>query len=129
MCLGSTTVQSELRKGYPTAVATTDMASAVVNAIKAVCKISNITSRPRIALLTPYITTVHRKNIEYLTTNGIDVVVDYNLGFKTDKETTSMSPESIFEYTKCIANLSHDIDAVFIGCSGFRSTGTGIKGQ
>ena len=99
------------------------MASAVVNAIKAVCKISTITSRPRIALLTPYRTEVHRKNIEYLTENGIDVVVDHNLEFKTDKETSSMSPESIFEHTKCLANLSRDIDAVFIGCSGFRATG------
>ena len=52
------------------------------------------------------------------------MVVGYNIGFHKDVETTSMSPESIFEYGKCLAKLSDNVDALFIGCSGFRATGT-----
>ena len=116
-------VQSELRKGCLTVQVATDMASAVVDAIKTVCEVTKNSKRPGIALLTPYITPVHQRNIEYLNENGLDVVYDYNLGFKADKETTSMSPESIYEYTKCLSRLSNNIDAVFIGCSAFRATG------
>ena len=121
--LGPSTVQTELLNGYSNANASVDMASAVIAAIRTVSNLPPETNHPRIALLTPYITPVHQKNIEFLQENGIDVVVDYNLGFKTDKETTSMSPESLFEHTKCLVSLNKDIDAVFIGCSAFRSTG------
>jgi maleate cis-trans isomerase len=103
------------------------MASAVVDAIKTVCKVAKNSTRPRIALLTPYITPVHRRNIEYLNENGIDVISEYNLGFKADKETTSMSPESIFKHIKCLSKLNSNIDAVFIGCSAFRATGISIS--
>ena len=122
--IGPTVVQAELKRGYSNASVATDMASAVANAIKAVCKTVDDTVRPRIALLTPYITSIHNKNVEYLNANGMDVAVGYNLGFNKDTETTSMSPESIFEYGKCLVKLSDNVDALFIGCSGFRATGT-----
>ena len=99
------------------------MATAVASAIKAVCKGSKDASHPRIALLTPYITSIHNKNVAFLQENGIDVVTQHNLGFKSDKETSAMTPESIFEYGKCLANLNTDVDALFIGCGGMRSTG------
>ena len=121
--LGPNVVQTELMRGYPGALVATDMASAVANAIKAVCKKTDSTLRPRIAILTPYRAPIHNKNLDYLKENGIDVIVGYNLGFKTDVETTAMSPESIFEYSKCLAKMGNNIDALFIGCNGFRSTG------
>ena len=122
--LGPDTVQSELLKGYPSALVATDMASAVVNAIKSMCLTLNNKSRPRIALLTPYRTSVHYKNVEYFTKNEIDVVIGHNLGFNADKTTSAMTPESIFEHAKCLANLRSDVDVVFIGCSGMRATGS-----
>lgn len=120
---GSNTVQAELSKGYPNAVATIDMASSVVKAIKFVTKSSD-TTHPRIALLTPYIDVVHKRNVEYLTESGIDVVLQHNLGFQIDTLTTSMKPASIFEHSKALMSLDNDIDAIFIGCSAFRATGS-----
>ena len=116
-------MQSELHKGYPNANIAIDMASAVVHAIKSVCMITTESCRIRLALLTPYIDSVHQKNIDYLNENGIDVVIDHNLGFKADKQTTSMSPMSIYEHVKCLASICSDIDVFFVGCSAFRSTG------
>ena len=124
LCIpGSRAVQAELHKGYPNASIAVDMASAVVHAIKSVCIIPNERRRIRLALLTPYIDSVHQKNIDYLNENGIDVVIDHNLGFKADKQTTSMSPVSIYEHVKCLASICSDIDVFFVGCSAFRSTG------
>ena len=116
-------MQSELHKGYPNANIAIDMASAVVYAIKSVCMITTESCRIRLALLTPYIDSVHQKNIDYLNENGIDVVIDHNLGFRADKQTTSMSPMSIYEHVKCLASICSDIDVFFVGCSAFRSTG------
>ena len=124
LCIsGSRAVQAELHKGYPNAKIAVDMASAVVHAIKSVGMIPNEKCRIRLALLTPYIDSVHQKNIEYLNENEIDVVVDHNLGFTADKQTTSMSPVSIYEHVKCLASICSDIDVFFVGCSAFRSTG------
>ena len=122
--LGSAMVQSELLSGYPWAPAATDMASAVASAIKAVCPTGQ---SPNIALLTPYITSIHMKNVKFLNEHGINVVVEHNLGFTNDTETSAMSPSSIFECSKALASApSTPIDAIFIGCSGFKSTGYGF---
>ena len=120
---GSNTVQAELLKGYPNAEVAIDMASSVVKAIKYVTK-SSESDRPRIALLTPYIDSVHKRNVEYLTESGIDVVSQHNLGFQIDTQTTSMKPASILEHSRALVCLNNEIDAIFIGCSAFRSTGS-----
>ena len=120
---GSNTVQAELLKGYPNAEVSIDMASSVVKAIKYVTK-SSESDRPRIALLTPYIDSVHKRNVEYLTESGIDVVSQHNLGFQIDTQTTSMKPASILEHSRALVCLNNEIDAIFIGCSAFRSTGS-----
>ena len=99
------------------------MASSVVKAINAVA-IKAENGVPRIALLTPYIDSVHKMNVQYLTNNGIKVVLQHNLEFQVDTQTTSMSPESIFEHSKVLAGLCSEFDALFIGCSAFRSTGS-----
>ena len=104
------------------------MASAVVHAIKSVCIIPTERRRIRLALLTPYIDSVHQKNIDYLNENGIDVAIDHNLGFKADKQTSSMSPGSIHEHVTCLANTCSEIDVFFVGCSAFRSTGMYYNG-
>ena len=119
---GTRAVHAELSKGYPNSEVTVDMASSVVKAIKSV-KRTTEKDAPKIALLTPYIDAVHDVNVQYLKENGIDVIQQHNLRFQVDTQTTSMSPESIFKHSKALAGLNSDIDALFIGCSAFRSTG------
>ena len=120
--IGTSAVHDELSEGYPSSQVTVDMATSVVRAIKAVTKKTE-NDVPQIALLTPYIDAVHDVNVQYLKENGIDVIQQHNLRFQVDTQTTSMSPESIFQHSKALAGLNCDIDALFIGCSAFRSTG------
>ena len=120
--IGTSVVHDELSEGYPSSQVTVDMATSVVRAIKAVTKKTE-NDVSQIALLTPYIDAVHDVNVQYLKENGIDVIQQHNLRFQVDTQTTSMSPESIFQHSKALAGLNCDIDALFIGCSAFRSTG------
>ena len=123
--LGPETVQKELKNGYPSAKAFTDMATASVNAIKYVA--GNKGARLRIGLLTPYIDSVHGSNIEFLKKNGIDVVVQHNLGLTQDTLTSSVAPGSILSVVETMAKSSVEkLDAFFIGCSAFQSTGYGF---
>lgn len=120
--LGPEMVQKELLSGYPSATAVTDMATAVVAAIKSVTQKSS----PRVALLTPYIREVHQSNLNFLLAHEIHVAIDHNLGFKCDKETSALSPTSIFNFARALADGDETIDAIFIGCSAFRSTQYGF---
>lgn len=132
--LGPSVVQNELRKGYPGAKQFTDMATASINAIKHV--VSNtlkdsITRRLRIGLLTPYIESVHNNNVQFLSNNGIDVVVQHNLSLTQDTFTSSVAPKSILDLVQAIVQKNSNVkmDAFFIGCSAFRSTGKGFIDQ
>ncbi len=124
--LGSGTVQEELRAGYPGARAHTDMAEAVTAALHAVLP-SDACRRVKVCLLTPYIDEVHAKNVAFLEANGIDIVAQRNLCLETDAETTSVSPGFLADAAVALADeAAGEADAVFIGCSAFRSTGYGF---
>jgi Xaa-Pro dipeptidase len=123
--LGSDAVQQELSAGYPGARVHTDMAEAVMAALHAVMP-SAARRRPRVCLLTPYIDEVHAKNVAFLERGGIDVVAQRNLGLETDAETTSVAPAFLAEAAIALAHSVSGADAVFIGCSAFRSTGFGF---
>lgn len=122
--LGPAAVQTELLKGYPSASVATDMASAVVHAIKSVCAQD---SECHIALLTPYIKSVHKSGADFLIANGIDIVAEHNMGCLTDMDTSSVNPASIHALSKAlVGSASKKVDALFISCSAFRSTGPGF---
>ena len=133
--LGPNTVQSELRKGYPAAKQFTDMATASANAIKHVVSGGGggkkLNRRLRIGLLTPYIESVHNSNVSFLRDNGIDVIVQHNLGLTQDTYTSSVAPKSISDIVQAIVkhHSNENLDAFFIGCSAFRSTGYGFIDQ
>ena len=73
---GTNDVHNELSKGYQTVEKTVDMASSVVKAINAVA-IKAENGVPRIALLTPYIDSVHKMNVQYLTATIYESQVFY----------------------------------------------------
>lgn len=120
--LGSIQVQEELYKGYPDAIVTTDMATAIINALHSI-------NAYNIALLTPYIDELHQKNINFLTNNGFNVIVHHNLNLTKDSLVSSLNPESILEQAARLFNdnkLNVQPDTLFICCSAFRSTGYGF---
>jgi maleate isomerase len=121
--LGSSQVQKELSKGYPSAIIKTDMATAVVDALRYMC--TNIEGN-KIGLLTPYVNELHQKNINFLKNNGFNIVADHNLNLKTDSIISSVNPQSILECAKELINKADNIDVILIGCSALRSTGYGF---
>lgn len=118
--IGPTQVQEELEKGYPNAIATTDMATAIINALHRI-------NASNIGLLTPYIDELHQKNITFLKDNGFNVVKHHNLNLTKDSFISSVNPESILEQAQILfINSKAKLDAIFICCSAFRSTGYGF---
>ncbi len=118
--LGSAQVQEELLKGYPNDIVTTDMATAIINALHKI-------NASNIALLTPYSNELHQKNITLLKDNSFNIVIHHNLNLTRDSLVSSLNPESILKQAKILVIHSNvKLDAIFICCSAFRSTGYGF---
>jgi maleate isomerase len=115
--LGSRVVQSELKRGFPSA-RTMDMAEAQIEALKAL-------GATHIALLTPYIEELASANASMLVAHaGVIVVARHTMCVPIDSMTSSVSPAEI-------ARLIHRINVasaqvIVIGCSAFRACGPGF---
>lgn len=73
----------------------------------------------RIVLLTPYIQTVHRREIAFLEHIGLDVVGEAALGIDANDEMAKISPHSLAEWT--LKHRRGDADAYFLSCTALRS--------
>ena len=102
---------------------TNDMASSILIAVKLLKK----QDRDKVALLTPYIDQVHQKNLQFLTTNNCNVVLNYNLNLENDYLTSSLSKDYIEEIIeRMIKNSTDKIDIFVVGCNAFRVTEYGF---
>ena len=116
--LGPSKVQEELLKGYPNALIATDTATAIISALK------YLKENCKIGLLTPYISELHQKNIDFLIENNFNVVSDYNLNLDNDAKITSINPQTIIKYIE-LMNIK-DIDVILLSCNALRTTGYGF---
>jgi maleate cis-trans isomerase len=138
--LGTDMVQRSLSEGYPNVI-TTDMATAVSRAISEVGG-----ACARVALVTPYLDEIHRRNVVFLEEEGFDVVCSDNFGLRRDSETSAVTPEAILDRAAALVD-GYDggrrerndaekdaekdvddlkVDVVFMGCSAMRVTGFGF---
>lgn len=76
----------------------------------------------RIALLTPYISSVGAEVADYFQQNGIEVLKQTHLGIQSDADMALLSPESIKHAVR--AAYHPDADAVFISCTAIRAMET-----
>ena len=124
--LGSDEVQKELLNGYPNALIATDMATSILESLE--CFRNKDSNNCDVILITPYSNEMHKKNIEFLSSNNINIIADYNFNLYTDSEISSINPQSIID---CIKNILAfppyvNIDAILISCNALRVTSCGL---
>ena len=85
--LGTQYVQEELARGFPAAAQHTDMATAVIYALRR----ATASGAPRVCMLTPYIGAVHAQNLRFLAEHSVEVVGSMNLSLETDSEVTRIN--------------------------------------
>jgi maleate cis-trans isomerase len=76
----------------------------------------------RVLLVTPYLETVHQREIAWLTATGSDVVGGGCMGIDTNAEMARLPPEAIRERVLAeAANVQADV--CFVSCTAIRSAG------
>jgi maleate isomerase len=96
-------------------------ADAILAAL-AVLRTDNIARATRILLVTPYIDSVHQREIEYLTAAGFQIAGGGCMGIATNAEMARIPPETIAG--RVLAEALHvQADVCFISCTAIRSAG------
>ena len=75
----------------------------------------------KVALLTPYIDDVHRREIEFLQANGIRVAGGANLGIDTNAEMAKLPPDAILDWAS--RHVAAEADACLLSCTAIKSAG------
>ncbi len=73
-------------------------------------------------LVTPYIEPVHRREIDYLASNGLTVTGGSRLNVDTNTEMARIPPDAIADQVRTVA-LGSKADICFISCTAIRSAG------
>jgi maleate isomerase len=73
----------------------------------------------KVALLTPYIDDVHRREIEFLQANGIRVAGGAHLGIDTNAEMATLQPEAILDWAS--RHVADEADACLLSCTAIKS--------
>ncbi len=72
----------------------------------------------RIALLTPYPAPIHRAVVDYMTSQGFDIVAERGLDIEVDRDITAYPAEDL---RAAILRLDrHNADAIFVSCTSVR---------
>jgi len=77
----------------------------------------------RVVLVTPYIESVHAREITWLEANGVVVAGGDRMGIDTNAEMACIAPAEIAGRARRAAVESGDTEAVFISCTAIRSAG------
>jgi maleate isomerase len=76
-------------------------------------------SARRVVLLSPYLEGPHRREVEFLTWHGFDVVADAALGIDTNAEMATLHPRELFDFA--LGHRHPDADAYLVSCTALRS--------
>ena len=111
LVIGEQRVFAELNRGAPGAVATS-LISGVIRAL-------NTLGAKRIAVATPYLDDVNRREVEYLEAAGFEVVSLCGLNLEKDSDMVRVAPDYIAEFA--LAQDRADADAIFVSCGALRT--------
>ena len=111
LVIGEQRVFAELNRGAPGAVATS-LISGVIRALNAL-------GVKRIAVATPYLDDVNRREVEYLEAAGFEVVSLCGLNLEKDSDMVRVAPDYIAEFA--LAQDCADADAIFVSCGALRT--------
>ncbi len=73
----------------------------------------------RLTLLTPYIKAVHKREIDFLSAHGIEVVGSDHLGIDSNTEMGKLQPNALLSWAR--ERIAPEADATFISCTAIRS--------
>ena len=76
----------------------------------------------KVALVTPYIESVHAREIGFLETHGIDVISGGWLGVNTNEAMALIDPKVVADLARLCCN-GRKADALFLSCTAIRSAG------
>ncbi|EBA18478.1 Asp/Glu/hydantoin racemase [Roseobacter sp. SK209-2-6] len=111
LVIGEERVAAELTKGAPYAKPTS-LIAAVIAALRAI-------GARRIAVATPYLEEINRREVQYLENAGFHVTGIRGLQLEKDSDMIRVSPEYLAEFAG--QSDTPDSDALFISCGALRS--------
>lgn len=111
LVIGEDTVFAELRKGAPNAK-TTSLITAVLSALRTI-------GAKRIAVATPYLDEINRREADYLSAAGFEVTNIQGLDLEKDSDMIRVRPDFLADFAAGVD--TPDADALFISCGALRS--------
>lgn len=111
LVIGEDRVFAELRKGAPNAQPTS-LITGVMAALRAI-------GARRIAVATPYLDEINRREADYMTAAGFEIVNIQGLNLEKDSDMIRVRPDFIAEFAARVDRP--DADALFISCGALRS--------
>lgn len=111
LVIGEQRVFAELGRGAPGAKATS-LISGVIRALKTL-------GARRIAVATPYLDEINRREMDYLEQAGFEVVSLCGLNLEQDSDMVRVAPDYIAEFA--LAQDRADADAIFVSCGALRT--------
>ena len=111
LVIGEERVFAELNRGAPNAIATS-LISGVIRALR-------VLDVRRIAIATPYLDEINRREAEYLEAAGFEVVSLCGLNLEKDSDMVRVAPDYIAEFA--LGQDREDADAIFVSCGALRT--------
>ena len=111
LVVGEEKVFEELRKGAPTAQ-TTSLITAVLNALRTM-------GAKRVAVATPYLDEINRREADYMSAAGFTVTNILGLNLEKDSDMIRVEPEFLSDFAASVD--TPDADTLFISCGALRS--------
>ena len=111
LVIGEQRVFAELQRGAPNAKPTS-LISGVIRALRAL-------GARRIAIATPYLDEINRREAEYLEAAGFEVVSLCGLNLERDSDMVRVAPDYIAEFA--LAQDRPEADAIFVSCGALRT--------
>lgn len=111
LVIGEERVFAELRKGAPNAKVTS-LITAVLNALRTI-------GAKNIAVATPYLEEINRREADYMSAAGFQITNIQGLNLEKDSDMIRVRPAFLAEFAASVD--TPDSDAVFISCGALRS--------
>jgi maleate isomerase len=111
LVLGEQRVNHELNRGAPAAVATSLIAG-VLKGLEAV-------GARRVAVATPYLDEINRREARYMEEAGFEVLDIQGLNLERDSDMVRVAPEYLVEFAASVDRP--EADAVFVSCGALRT--------
>ena len=111
LVIGEERVFAELRRGAPRAIATS-LISGVIRALRTL-------GVRRVAIATPYLDDINRREADYLEAAGFEVVSLCGLNLEKDSEMVRVAPDYIAEFA--LAQDRAEAEAIFVSCGALRT--------